>query len=279
MTGKRWLLLAVVGTLLGGSGCVSCNHQAQKLALDAGPDCPILLADRQRVYLFMVNGTTPCGLDSLRDVLARQGYPKVASAQFYQVVWLAREMRRIHCEDPAARFVVLGYSMGGPAAARLAVEALAEGLPIDALILLDPVGKPDPGGCPIRTLLVNSGSLATAVPHSEGYIVPDSGHFRLPSHPQTVAIVVQLLSEVAALVGQGEVIAPVVEWLYEDAPPLRAFPVADPNTPPEWNFLLDLPGNHTERLLPVDAPPVLPPSGSQSLAPGLQAKHSVRPQP
>src|SRR5262245_6086083 len=188
-------------------------------------------------------------------------------------------IRRIHSAGPSARFVVLGYDLGGPAATRLATHALAAGVPVDALVLLDPVGKLDTTGCPVRTLLLNSTAAVAPIPDSQSVLIPDAGHFKLPTHPQTVALIVELLAEVAAQVGEGEVIGPVIEWPYEDAPPLRVIPVPDPDAPPEWNFLIDLPGNHTERLLPVDSPPTIRSSAVPGLAPGLEGKQSARSRP
>lgn len=279
MTGKRWLILAAVGSLLGGTGCVNCNHHTHKMAVDVGPECPLPLADRQRVYLFLVNGLTPgCGLDSLRDEVSRQGFPKIACGQLVHIGWMANEMRRIHADDPGARFVMLGYDAGGPAAARLASDAVADGLSVDAVVLLDPLGKCDTFGAS-RTVLVTSATATGSgpTPHSESVPVPDASHFKLPTHPQTVAVVLSLLTESAARARPTDVPMPVIELTYEHAPPPRAITAPGLDAPAEWNFLLDLPGHHTDPLQPIDSPPAVIPTVNTGLAPQLHNSSVTRP--
>jgi hypothetical protein len=282
MTGKRWAVAAVVATLLAGSGCVCCHHQACKVARDVAPDCPLPAADRQRVYLFMVNGltpNTPIGLDGLRDQVNRQGFAKVACGELFHVPWMAAEIRRIHDEDPAARFVLLGYDVGGPAAARLAADARARGVPVDAVVLIDPIGNVDPTGGPQRVVLLSSSDPPPAVTHTESVTLPGVGHFKLPTHPKSVAAVTQTLTDAAGRIDDGGIVTPDFDWTYEHAPPARPITAPGPDAPAEWNFLLDLPGNHTDALTPVDAPRIVGPAPSRGLAPGLQNYSVTRPRP
>jgi hypothetical protein len=271
MTGKQWLGAAGVVVLLvgSGSGCVTCCHQACKPVLDAGPTCELPIGNRQRAYAVLVNGMTPtcgAGLDGLRDKLAAQGFPKVYYGQLCHALWLAQEMRRVHKDEPDARFVVVGQDVGAPIAARIARDAIDDGLAVDALVLLDPSGNQDRVGFRLRTIVVSSGTGNTGVPHAETLVVPDAGHFTLPTHPVTVELMGDLMNETAGRVPT-LLPVPVTEWAYEFAPPARGTPAPGPEDDPAWHFLLDLPGPKTTPLLPDAAPPVAGGPGKSSALP------------
>lgn len=258
MTGKRGLLAAAAAVLLAGTGtgCATCYHQACKPVLAAGPTCELPIGNRQRVYAVMVNGVTPTcgtGLEGLRDKLAEQGFAKVYSGQLCHALWLASEMRRAQKDDPDVRFVVVGYDLGGPVAARIARDAADDGLAVDALVLLDPTGGRDGAGCRVRTILVGSGAGCGPAPHAETLAVPDAGHFTLPTNPTTVGLVCDLMTESAGRVPAPQPV-PAVEWGYEYAPPARGTPMPGDGDP-AWQFLVDVPGPKTPPLLPFDAAP------------------------
>ncbi len=254
MTRKWWLLLAAVASLFSAPGCICCNHQAYGAARDVGPECTVPLVERQKTYLFMVNGVTPggsCGLEGLRDELAGQGYSKVGYGQLVHVHWMAQEIRRIQTCDPTARFVVLGFDAGGPAAAWLANDVAKSGVTVDALVLLDPVGKCAMTSANRQTLVITSTAKAPIHELANLVTVPEAGHFTLPTHPKTVAAVTELLGSVASRTQEGVLTTTVIEWTYEHAPPARPISVSGPDTPPEWNFMLDIAGNHAEPLTPL----------------------------
>jgi hypothetical protein len=226
----------------------------------------------------MVSGVVPStsfGLEGLRDELAKQGYSKVGLGQAINVPWMAAEIRRIHANDPAARFVLLGYDVGSPAAGWLANDLAAAGIPVDALVLLNPVGK---GSSIVRTVVVNCGKAASAS-DAESIGVADGNHFTLPTHTRTVAIVSSLLATTAAHTSAGQITSPVVEWNFQDEQPRRPLSTPTANSPTEWNFLHDVMGNHNEPLAPVNGSVVIPKSGSQSLAPGLHSNQAARLRP
>lgn len=259
MTGKRWLLAAGAAVLLAGTGtgCATRCHQACKPVLDAGPTCELPLGCRQKVYAVLVNGVTPTcgtGVEGLRDKLAEQGFAKVYSGQLCHALWLAGEMRRVHKDDPEARFVVVGYDLGGPVAARIARDAADDGLAVDALVLLDPTGGRDGAGPRVRTIVVCSGAGGAPAPQAETLAVPEAGHFTLPTSPAVVGLMGDLMGESAGRVPT-PVPVPSVEWGYEFAPPARGTPMPGPDDQPEWQFLVDVPGPKTPPLVPFDAPP------------------------
>lgn len=244
MSGKRWLLTLVVAVSGANAGCASCDHAAHKSALAAGPVCDIPACDRQQVYVFMLNGLTlpgECGLDGLRTRLAEQGFSKIGSGQIYHAGWVADEMKVALAHNPRARFVLVGYDLGGGEVAALAAKSVKGGLPIDAVVLLDPVGKASKTATGTRTVLVSSATRAPVAAQTETVLIPDAGHLNLPTHPKTVAVVTNLLQELAVKYARHEVeIDPV--WSYEHAPQPRPTPL-DLN--PEVNILADRPGGAT----------------------------------
>lgn len=278
MAGNKWLAIAVLAGVLSGTGCICCDHRASKLAVNAGPDCAYPLADRQHVYLFMVNGITPgstTGLNGLRDELARQGFMKVAMGQTIHALWMRKEMVRIHAEDPAARFVVLGFDIGCTVATRLAAQAQIDGLPVDSVILLDPPGNAERADSAVPSLVIRSGSGLDPAVILDGAVIPDARHSDLPSHPVTVSSVVRLLGEVTVKVEHGTVYVPVSTSDYEHAPPAKIIATPGPDASAEWNFLLDVPGSHGDRLAPVNAPMTV----RQNRGPVITSENGLRTQP
>ncbi|MDB5313586.1 MAG: hypothetical protein JWO38_7788 [Gemmataceae bacterium] len=261
MTGKRWLIAVGLGALFAGSGCVSCGHQACKPVLDAGPNCEVPACDRRHVYTVLINGLTPggpSGLEGLRDRLATHGYEKVYYGQLCHVWWMWQEMKRVHTEDPSARFVIIGYDFGSDSAAGLARDAVAKGIPVDAVVLLDPSGQPDPGTCPVRTVMLRC-TAGVAAPHADGIALCGATHLTLPTHPRTVEIVCELLKESAARVEHPPYYEGP-EMTYDGAPP-RAMPLPGPGLTEDWFFLHDQPGTHAVPLTPVPAAPFsIPPA-------------------
>src|SRR5204862_3720290 len=126
---------------------------------DGGPNAEVPLCDRSHVYAFLVNGLTPpgpSGLDGLRMKLAEHGFAKVYCGELCHVWWMWQEMKRIGCDDPAARFVLAGYDFGCGSAAGLARDAARRGLNVDALVLLDPATSTRATDCAIRTVVIRS---------------------------------------------------------------------------------------------------------------------------
>jgi hypothetical protein len=67
-------------------------------------------------------------------------------------------------------------------------------------------------------------------------VVPDAGHFGLPAHPATVAVILDLLRGVA-VDGYEAAGDPVPAWSYKHAPEMRPQPTGRWSA--EWDFLAD----------------------------------------
>lgn len=249
MSGRSGLIAGVAGILLAGSGCVSCGNHSYGEAHEVGPDCEVPTCQRNQVYVFAVSGMNPLdmlALDALRGELARRGFAKVATGQAVHAGWMTREMRRIREEQPEAVFVLLGSEGGAVTAAKLAEQAVADGLPVGAVVLVSRDPKPAPAvGNNLRVEAVN-------------------GHGS--EHAAGVATV---LNEVAATTPL-PVIVERVGWDYPHAPEPR--PEIEPRDP-NWSFLFDR--GTPERVVPTGgglvpavaasrpAPPAVVPAGGR----------------
>ena len=243
MRGQFWLIGAVLATIIANTGCVSDCHKTYQTAWERGAGCELPTPCRSRVYVFMLHGVTPstdCGLETLRMKLAEGGFAKVATGELVHAWWVASEIKDIRKCDPEARFVLIGYDLGCAAAVPLARDLVAKGVPVDAVVLLDPVGPMPAQGCGVHTLLFASGASTTTAPHTGRVIVPDASHFGLPTHPTTVAVVTALLKDIAAR-NCHPTIESVPAWDYKYAPEMRPeVTVQKPGG--EWDFLSDQPG-------------------------------------
>lgn len=237
MSGRNWLIGALAVVAFAQTGCVTCCHKGYEKSLASGPECELPTACRNNVYVFLINGLTPPthnGLNALRMKLGENGFAKVGIADLAGALHIEHEIKKIRNCEPDAKFVLVGYDLGAPAAVADAKHLAAKGIPVEAVVLLDPVGCKEV--CCAPTLLVTSGKKPCTVPHSQQVLVPDVGHFSLPAHPTTVAAVTDLLSTIAGN-NYTETGDPVPEWSYKDAPPMRQQVTG--RWAAEWDFLSD----------------------------------------
>jgi hypothetical protein len=169
---------------------------------------------REHVYVYLVNGFDPLyvgNLKGLRDYVKQLGFTHAYCGEMTQMPLLRSEIRKVYRVDPAARFVLAGYSAGANAVRDLAHDLKSDGISVDLLVYIGgdtirnvPASKPDN----VRTLLnINGHGLVLL-----GYDVCfkgsdidgavnhrlDARHMLLPSRPQTAELLAQHLAEVTA---------------------------------------------------------------------------------
>jgi hypothetical protein len=234
--------------LAGVSGCMGFLHPVETPPPAQVEPCQTLpKCCRDHVYVFLLNGLDPfnyANLTGLRDYLNHLGVAKTYYGQIYHFWSFTHEIRRIHKEDPEARFVLIGFSVGVNLADGVARSVQADGIHIDLLVYLSgnhPV-MPMPGGRPDNVdRVVNI--LAAGVMNGRGQRdwaenvrLASTMHFGSPTHPMTLERLAQELTAVAATV-------PVTEWLPPAPPPsAEQAPTPRPVKPrparPEgWDFL------------------------------------------
>ncbi len=260
----RWLLAAC---LAGASGCMSFVHPIdppEKHVVEASQALPDEC--RKHVYIFLVGGMDPCqwaNLGGVREYLIALGYPKVYYGQLYHCFAFNSEIKKIHREDPRARFVLVGFSFGANVVRSFANSAQEEGILIDLLVYLggntimnEPRSQPD-------NVLHIENILATGciwngddLDRAETTHCTDVWHFGSPTHQKTRAMFERELPVVAARV---PIIVPPVPPIPEDevAPTPRPLSPRPPAAlPPGMDFLQPI------EQLPVPRPADTPMSGT-----------------
>jgi hypothetical protein len=235
MNQRTWVGGAVLAIVLANTGCVSCCSKSYATARNCGPDCDLPTPCRNNVYVFMVHGVTPttdCGLEALRTKLAESGFAKVGVGELASAPCVWWEIRQIAKYEPDARFVLLGYDLGATAAVCLARDLRARKIPIEAVVLLDPVGCGESRD--LRTIVIASGSASySSLPCMPRVVISEANHFQLPAHPKTVGAISGLLQEIAARDCQPPV-DEIQEWNYPHAPEMRPLPMPRGD---DWDIL------------------------------------------
>jgi hypothetical protein len=259
MNAKRWAIGVGLAILVANTGCVACCHKTHESAWINGAQYNLPTVCRSQVYVFMIHGLTPsthCGLEALRLKLGEDGFPKVGMGELVHICWVESEIKSIAKCEPEARFVLVGYDLGACVAQKLARDLVSEGIPVESLVFLDPLGVSSKESCPIHTLLITSGTTVAPVPHHDRVVVPDVNHYQLPAHPTTVSAITELLKDIA-LRSYIPPVDTVQEWSYPHAPAMRPIPTM---TTGKWNFLADQPtvpnaiGTRVEYQLPAATP-------------------------
>ena len=161
------LALLVFVAVFGGAGCMSCRHNGFYESLHCCEKNPYPTPVRQQVYLFMMNGSDSLelgGMLTLRDKLCHAGFAKVYYAQQEDRNWFHKEIRRLQRDEPQARILLLGYGTAAERMLVLACDAVRDGVMIDAVIFIDPLGA---GGritetLPIQTVTIRSHNWTAA---------------------------------------------------------------------------------------------------------------------
>src|SRR5439155_11479436 len=91
------------------------------------------------VHVFLIHGMDPldfANLSGVRDYIQSLGFIKTHYGQLYHLWEFKKELRRVHEEDPEARFVLIGFSFGANMVRELANAVKQDGIVIDLLVYL-----------------------------------------------------------------------------------------------------------------------------------------------
>jgi hypothetical protein len=142
------------------------------------------------------------------------GFEHSSFGQVYDFLYFEEEIRRIHREDPEARFVLVGFSLGANVIMDMTQSLLADDITIDLLVYLagdtlrnTPECRPENAR---RILHITSASGVwlpgglfdgAGLDGADNVWLEDVGHFDVPTHPRTLAALACGLAEVAAAPG------------------------------------------------------------------------------
>jgi len=246
-------LLPTLALLLPTAGCLGgltnpiCKDALQR----EGHPCGAPQGSRNRVYVFLIHGVDPldfANLCGVREHLLAEGYVKTYYGQFYCAPWFVHEIRRIHKDDPEARFVLLGFSLGANMARDVAHAVDKDHIPIDLLVYcggntLHNVPRDRPCNA-LRIVNILACGCIWNGDHLDGALnlqYDDVFHFGSPAHPVTLQTLDEQLEQVAARV---PLVLPEAGPLPDEPRGRPAFPgVVEP---PE-TALPDLPSPTPER--------------------------------
>lgn len=248
----RWpglLSLALASMLGGGSGCGHLGPHVVEKPPEAALTCQELPpCCRDHVHIFIIHGTDPLDFANLTGLIGHLrdlGFRKTYLGQLYHRGDVTREVQRLHADDPEARFVLIGFSLGANMVRDVANAVQPNGVHIDLLVYLGgntledvPRDRPENTGRIINILAQGCIWNGTTLPHADNIHLPDVYHFGSPTHPHTRRLLGEELALVAARV---PIIVPAGQLpggrLFDEPTP-RPLPAAAPTAArDEWDFL------------------------------------------
>jgi hypothetical protein len=195
----------------------------------------------------MIHGLDPfdyANFSGLRDYLHTLGFNNTYYGQLYHAGHFKGEVRRIHREDPEARFVLIGFSFGANMVRSIAQDVKSEGIRIPLLVYLGgntlentPEDHPDNADRLVNILANGWIWNGAQFDDAENINEDDVHHFGSPTHPRTLEALTREITEVASSV-------PVVERLdsqpatdSNEEPTPRPANRASPAQHDGWDFL------------------------------------------
>jgi len=201
-------------------------------------------ACRNHVYIFFILGIDPldcADISGLREHLQTVGFTKSYLGDWFYKGYFAKEILKIHKEDPLARFALIGYRLGASTAKELAEER-REGPPIDLLVYLGggvEGSRPDNA---LKVLNIQGTSCLHKSPMVEGaenITYAEVGPMGSVKHPKTLDVLLRELTLVGSrvpVIDRQPAIGPFQEPRPRPlAPPLPGPPL--PGRRDEWDFL------------------------------------------
>src|SRR5262249_25277864 len=209
---------------------------------------------RDHVYVFLVNGFDPthvANFDGVRDDLDKLGFHKVYFAAMFHAPCILSRTRRLHHDDPQARFVLVGYSLGANTVRTIAQHLRPDGIDIELLAYIGGdtirnVPEDRPENCHRIVNVTAKGCVWMAggivwdgadLDDAENARLPDVGHYQAPPHVHTPQMLARSLLDVAASVPVVVPLEKAPATLEEEGPtPRRVQPEASGQRD-EWDFL------------------------------------------
>jgi hypothetical protein len=172
------------------------------------------------VYVFFIHGVDPLDIANLRgvhDYVQSLGFIKTYYGQLYHTPYFVKEIRRLHQEDPDARFALVGFSFGANMVRDMAQAVKSDGVSIDLMVYLGgntlenrPDDKPENVVSLVNILATGWVWNGDHIDGAANVSYDDVWHFGSPSHLHTLKTLAEELATVAARV-------PIVEAGQPDA--------------------------------------------------------------
>jgi len=235
-------------SLVSSAGCLSLTHPIRSVPCELLEPCQnVPQCSRGQVYVFLVNGIDPlncANLTGVRDYLHQLGFSKTYYGQLYHGPRFTRELRRLHLEDPEARFVLIGFSMGANVVQRMAEHARNDGILVDLAVYLDRTNvfmdvtnQPENIDRVVNVVANDCFCKAKELANAENIKLSDIWHFGAPTHRQVLEMLARELTMVSAGVPIVHVSEPAPFLDPDAASTPRALPPAASAEHDAWDFL------------------------------------------
>lgn len=241
--------LGLASALLLSAGCVMEHRPPGPPELPPDAQAALALPQpcRNRVHVVFLSGLFDLtGLKHLRDEVVELGFIKTYAGHSAQKHGLLALVLESNLREPDARFVLVAHGGGAALAPELVRLMQDGGLTVDALVYLEPTGRPGPTG--VRTVCLSS----------KGQTLDDAENLKLDAegwsitkHPATRAVVVRELVDAGSRV-----------------PLPVGGPLLVPGPRGEWDFLKpDGAGWTPPQFMPIQEAMEIGPSGGQQAPP------------
>jgi pimeloyl-ACP methyl ester carboxylesterase len=253
----RWqrrlcVVLSAVICLAAGQGCLSFAHW-----LDVPPKEQVAQSEtipapcRNHVHIFLIHGLDPldfANLSGLTTYIQELGYTKTYYGQLYHLWEFKNTMRRIHKQEPQARFVLVGFSLGAIMARELANAVKADGIGIDLLLYVggftlanSPRTQPK-NVARLVSILTEGCTWDARLDRADNLRYTDVWHFGTATHPHTRELLSRELAAAARRVPYVDQVPPLPPELEDEIPlPRKLTPEqarqSSAQLPKEWRFL------------------------------------------
>ena len=247
-----------------GQGCLSFVHSLDLPPKDQIEQGELIPAPcRNHVHIFLIHGMDPldlANLNGLTEYIQQLGYIKTHYGQLYHLWEFKKEMRRIHEQDPQARFVLIGFSFGANMVRELANAVKENAILIDLLVYLggntlenNQETQPDHVLHVVNILAAGCIWNGTTMDRADNIHHTNVWHFGSPTHPKTRALLAREFAVVAARVPYVEKAPPLPPEVEQEIPMPRRLPPEQvrqmsSRLPSEWGIL-------SSRSAASDAPP------------------------
>jgi hypothetical protein len=140
MRPRKAVRLTIAAAALSLSGCFGLFHPLHVKPSALPPDAgPVAAPGREHVHVVFINGLDPFyvgNLTGLCEYVRGLGFPGTHLYQFWETESAHREVLRLRSQDPEARFVLVGFSLGANYVRKLANELNDDHVPVELLVYL-----------------------------------------------------------------------------------------------------------------------------------------------
>jgi hypothetical protein len=205
---SRWLVAAGLSGVAGLSGCCTW-HVVEPPPPELVASCRSIPQEaREHVHIFFMHGVDFCdwaNLGGVRQYLADLGFLQSHVGQWYHLTHAIEDMKQVHREDPQAKFVLVGFSLGANMVSTITRCVKEAGIEVEVLVycggnslMNKSRDQPDNARHIVNILATGWFFNGSQMDRAENIDVPDVFHYGSPSHPRTVSLLVHHLTAIAA---------------------------------------------------------------------------------